>query len=199
MDMEHYFSEKQESKLKKKKISAFLRGNKLEFYTGSGVFSKNRIDRGTELLIESAIIKPSGKVLDLGAGYGAVGIAVAKAFPKCDAVLSDVNERAVELAEENVKLNNLKNVETIKSSFFENINENFDAILLNPPQTAGKDVCFRMIEESSQHLNRNGTLQVVARHNKGGKTLEKKMAEVFGNVQTIAKGGGYRIYLSVNI
>ena len=72
----------------------------------------------------------------------------------------------------------------------------FDTILLNPPQKAGKDVCFRMIEEAPNHLKEDGTLQIVATHNKGGKTLAKKMEEVFGNVDSIVKKGGVRVYLS---
>ena len=80
----------------------------------------------------------------------------------------------------------------------EKINENFDIILLNPPQTAGKKLCFKLIEDAKSHLLQNGSLQLVARHNKGGKELSKKMLEVFGNVKDIAKSSGYRIYISKN-
>ncbi len=196
-DTIHYFSEKQESALRKKRISVFLRGNRLEFYTGSGVFSRKRIDNGTELLINSALIEDALKILDFGCGYGAVGIAVAKAYPKCRVTMVDVNERAVELAKENIKINSLKNASAIKSNFVEKVEDaDFDVVLLNPPQTAGKEVCYKMIADSYNQLKKNGTLQLVARHNKGGKSLEKKMKESFGNVKAIAKSAGYRVYLS---
>jgi 16S rRNA (guanine1207-N2)-methyltransferase len=72
----------------------------------------------------------------------------------------------------------------------------FDTILLNPPQTAGKKLCFELIEESKAHLKKDGLLQLVARHNKGGKDLSKKMLEVFGNVEPTAKEAGFRVYVS---
>ena len=84
----------------------------------------------------------------------------------------------------------------MQSDGFENIKDKFDTILLNPPQTAGKQLCQKLIEDSKQHLNPKGCLQLVARHNKGGKELSKKMFEVFGNMKEIAKGSGYRTYLS---
>ena len=110
---------------------------------------------------------------------------------------SDINERAVKITRINLKLHKLK-AEVVQSDRFENIKEKYNTILLNPPQTAGKELCFRLIEDSKKHLNKNGTLQVVARHNKGGKELSKKMKEVFGNIIEIAKGSGYRIYASEN-
>jgi 16S rRNA G1207 methylase RsmC len=90
----------------------------------------------------------------------------------------------------------LKNVEVRNGNMYDAINEKFDVILLNPPQTAGKDVCFEMIEKAKHYLVKNGSLQIVARHNKGGKTLMQKMKEVFNNVETLAKKSGYRVYIS---
>ena len=192
---EHYFTQKQHSKFIISKISAHLRNHNFEFLTASGVFSKKRIDPGTNLLINKSLIKP-GKILDLGCGYGPVGIAIAKTHPKSDITMSDINERAILLTKKNIKLNNIKNAKAIKSNLFEKIKSKFDIILLNPPQTAGKKLCFQMIEESYSHLKPNGTFQLVARHNKGGKTLSEKMKLVFGNLKTIAKKSGYRIYFS---
>jgi len=194
--MIHYYSKKQESPLNLKKISAVLRGKKLEFYTGSGVFSKDKIDDGSYILIQNAIIRKGWKVLDFGCGYGPVGIAIAKS-ENADVLLADVNERAVHLAEKNIELNKI-NAEARISDLFSNIPEKFDTILLNPPQSAGKQLCFRMIEESKNHLNKNGLLQLVARPKKGGKKLAEKMKEVFGNVEVIAKGAGYSVYVSKN-
>jgi 16S rRNA G1207 methylase RsmC len=186
--MPHYYSQKQDS-LNIKKI---LIRNK-EFYTGAGVFSKKRLDKGTELLIDKCIIKPNWTVLDLGCGIGVVGIFIKMRTPSVKVLMTDINENAVKLSKMNVK--NL-DIKVKKSNLFEKINEKFNTILVNPPQTAGKDVCFKIIEESKTHLEKEGLLQLVARHKKGGITLKKKMQEVYGNAEEIAKGSGYRIYVS---
>jgi len=196
--MSHYFSEKQTSALKLRKINARLRGRLFEFYTGSGVFSSKRVDKGTELLVNSAIIG-KGKALDMGCGIGIVGIVVAKCFPDIMVVMTDINKRAVKLAKRNIKLNNVDNAEVRHGNLFESINERFNAILINPPQKAGKKLCFEMIERSADYLVKNGLLQIVARHNKGGKELRKRMKEVFGNVKDIAKKAGYRVYVSEKV
>ncbi|HII72150.1 TPA: class I SAM-dependent methyltransferase [Candidatus Woesearchaeota archaeon] len=194
---EHYYSKEQTSKFEPKKIKARLLGNELELYTAGGVFSPTHIDRGSLLLIDEAHIDDGWKILDMGCGYGAVGIAQMKEHPGVRAVFSDVNERAVKLTKMNLKLNRLDG-EVVQGDSFERVaDKDFDTILLNPPQTAGKKVCFRMIEEAKEHLRPGGTLQMVARHNKGGKELEKKMQEVFGNTEQTAKSSGFRIYVSV--
>jgi len=195
---EHYYSEKQTSKLRIKEINTNLKGNKLKFYTGSGIFSIGKIDKGTELLIEKCIIKPNWKILDLGCGYGPIGISIAKSFPSAQTLMTDINERALSLSKKNIKLNNLNNIEIRKSNLYQNIREKFNTIITNPPQTAGKETCFEIIEKSKDHLKKDGLLQSVARHNKGGKELEKEMKEIFGNVREIGKKAGYRVYISKN-
>lgn len=194
--LRHYYSEDQTSPLNLTKFSAKLRGYYFEFFVGSGVFSKTRIDRGSELLIEDVMLKDSWHILDLGCGYGPVGIAIAKSFPTSRVLMTDINKRAVQLTEMNIKLNNIKNAEVKHSNIYQNIDEKFDTIVVNPPQTAGKAVCFEIIDKSKYFLKDNGILQLVARHNKGGKHLSERMKFVFGNVKDIAKSSGYRIYVS---
>ncbi len=194
--MSHYYSEKQKSPLKIKRIKSMLRGKELEFFTGSGVFSGKRIDKGTEVLIENCKVDNDDRILDYGCGYGAVGIAVAKAFPESEVIMTDINKRAIKLAKMNLESNSIDNAGVHHISKFQKQKKYFDVVLLNPPQTAGKQVCFNMIEESQKYLKDNGSLQLVARHNKGGKELSKKMQKVFGNVKEIAKKGGYRVYAS---
>ena len=194
--MEHYFSEKQESPLSLKKIRQKIKGVDFEFYTASGVFSKEKTDKGTLILAENMVVDKKYDVLDIGCGIGILGIAAAKLFD-ANIVMSDINERAVMLAKKNIKLNNIKS-DIYQGNLYDKIKKNdFDVVLSNPPQTAGKEVCFKLIEESKNYLKNNGSLQLVARHNKGGKTLSKKMQEVFGNVKVIAKEAGYWVYLSV--
>ena len=194
--MEHYYSKQQKSLLNIKKIRQKIKGKEFEFYTASGIFSKNKIDKGTIILAENMIVNKSSKVLDVGCGIGILGIAAAKLF-NADVAMSDVNKRAVMLAKKNIELNNVK-AEIYQGNLYEKIkNNDFDAILSNPPQTAGKKICFQLIEQSKKYMNNGGTFQLVARHNKGGKTLSLKMKEIYGNVNVVAKKAGYWVYTSV--
>ncbi|MGV8169165.1 MAG: class I SAM-dependent methyltransferase [Candidatus Nanoarchaeia archaeon] len=193
---EHYFSEKQESSNERFLIEIKLKNDSFSLLSSSGLFSKNELDTATKLLIEKAEIKnEEGKVLDLGCGYGVVGISVLRKYKKMNVVFSDVNERALELTKENLMRLKLKG-KVLKSDLYSKIEEKFDIIISNPPYAAGREVCFKLIEESFEHLEKNGTLQIVARHNKGGKVLSEKMKEVFGNLETTAKSGGFHVYLS---
>jgi 16S rRNA (guanine1207-N2)-methyltransferase len=194
--MEHYYSEKQTSPLRIEEIQIILRKSTVTLRTGSGVFSIGKIDKGTKLLIENCVAQPGWDILDLGCGYGSIGIALAKAFPQSKVLMTDINERAVKLARMNIKLNNLPNCDARKSDLYNKIDEKFNTIITNPPQLAGKKICFEIIEKAKAHLKKGGLLQLVARHNKGGKQLENRMKEVFGNVGDIVKKGGYRVYVS---
>ena len=184
--------------MRQQMIRARLLGREFSFLTGSGVFSKERVDTGTLVLIDHMIIKDGWDALDLGCGDGAVGICIAKNFTKCGVVMSDINERAARLARRNMSLNEVQNAEVRVGNLFESIanDEKFDTILINPPRMAGREVCFRMIDGSFQHLKKNGLLQAVAKHNIGGRELSKKMKEVFGNVKEAGKKSGYRVYVS---
>ncbi|MGM5488912.1 MAG: class I SAM-dependent methyltransferase [Nanobdellota archaeon] len=194
---DHYFSKKQASRPRYQQLTVTLRGVSLTLTTSSGIFSKDHIDKGTLLLIDTATVPQDGTLLDLGCGYGPVGLSIAKAHPKIHVTLTDVNERAVKLARKNARDNNLQNITTIQSDIYDNIDQTFDTILLNPPQTAGKAICQQMIQEAPAHLTGGGSLQIVARHNVGGKTLASIMKEVFGNMDVLAKKGGFRIYRSI--
>ncbi|MBN2458068.1 class I SAM-dependent methyltransferase [Candidatus Woesearchaeota archaeon] len=196
----HYYSEKQDSPVRLNRISAEFFGHAIDLWTSSGVFSTAGIDKGTEILLKNCRIKDSWDILDLGCGYGAVGIAIAKAYPCARIVMTDINKRAVKVARMNIKLNALKNARVVQGDCFESIGpkpaESFDTILLNPPQSAGKELCLRMISESITHIKPGGLLQIVARHNKGGKTLGQEMEKLFGNIEILAKKSGYWVYSS---
>ncbi len=192
---EHYFTSKPTSAMRKETIRTNLRGLDLQFTSSSGVFSASGIDKGTEVLIEYAQIIGTEHLLDLGCGYGPVGISLKKAFPSLNVTCSDINERAVFSTKENARNNHLE-LKTVISDGFAKIPDEFDAILLNPPQSAGRDVCERLIKESFQHLKKGGNLQLVARHHKGGATLANIMEAIFGNVATVKTKSGYRVYIS---
>ena len=191
--MEHYYSENPRSELNIRKITQNINGVKFEFYTSSGIFSKEKVDDGTLILAENMVIGKNSKVLDIGCGTGILGIVASKLFD-AEVAMTDINKRAIMLARKNIGLNNVK-AEVFQGNLYEKIKDNdFDVVVSNPPQNAGKEICFQLIEQSKAHLKNGGNLQIVARHNKGGKTLSKKMEELFGNVKVVAKKSGYWVY-----
>lgn len=194
---EQYFTEKPRSRLEKKIIDVALLGQHISLVAASGTFSFKKLDRGTEVLITFADVPMGARILDLGCGNGVVGIALKKRDPSCSVVFTDVNERALLLTRENLVRNDVAGVVKKSDVYKQLADEKFAVILCNVPQKAGKDVCLQIIREAPLHLSSGGSLQIVARHNKGGKTLMQAMEESFGNVSTLARKSGYHVYKSV--
>lgn len=193
----HYFSEKPDVKPRYGIIRVHLRRRCFEFLTSSGVFSPNRIDLGTLLLIESMILPEKGCLLDLGCGYGPVGIAAAVFNPRLKVFMVDVNERAVKLAEENARRNLAENIEVRQGFLYEPVKDlKFEAIVCNPPISAGMKVVKPIIIEAPTHLLVGGLLEIVVRSKVGGKRITRFMKEAFGNVKVHARGSGYRVLIS---
>lgn len=194
--MAHYYDQGQSSPLRPAMVTFMARGQRFSATTWSGVFSREGLDRGTEALLKYGDWPSEGTVLDLGCGWGAVALTVKTLSPSLRVTASDVNERAVKLTRKNLADNGFSDVDVVRSDGLEKLGE-YECILFNPPYAAGRSVCFSLIDESHEHLSVGGSLQLVARHQKGGAALEKHMQEVFGNVTTLGKQGGFRIYKSV--
>ena len=196
---EHYFTEQPTSKPEPGLIMCTLRGLSLEFLTDSGVFSHRRIDAGTRLLIDSMILPTEGALLDLGCGYGPIGIVAARLSTRLSIWMTDINARAVALAEGNAAGNRVGNIKALQGSLYEPVEGlEFDAIVSNPPISAGmKRVVKPLVEGSVGHLTDGGSLQLVVQSNKGGRTLAGLMEEVFGGVEVLARRGGYRVLRAV--
>lgn len=194
---EHYYTAKPKSKLEKTDVTLTIKDTRITLTTATGVFANAKTDLGTRILLENVQIKEPAKVLDLGCGYGIIGITIAKIFPQTTIVMTDINERATKLAAQNAKLNNVTADVRTGNEYETVAEETFDYILLNPPQAAGRELCFKMIQNAPLHLNKNGAFYLVARHKKGGEVLENKMKEVFGNVEAVARESGFRVYKSV--
>ena len=200
--MNHYFSEKPEIKSEKKRIKYTIQNKKFEFITDNGVFSKSKVDFGTDLMLNEFLKRNKSlrsekiKILDIGCGYGVVSVILKSFYPEISITLSDVNERALELSEENLKKYGINDYHIMKSDAFEKITEKFDVILSNPPIRSGKDIIFKIYSEAYEHLNENGEFYCVIQTKHGAKSTQKKLVEIFGNCDTVTIDGGYRIFLS---
>ena len=169
--MEQYFTENPTTEKEIYKFEWNVGKEVLYFYTSNSVFSKKGVDFGSMLLVETILNENenfSGSILDLGCGYGPLGIIVAKKLRKSFVTMCDVNERALELSRMNAKENKVDDrIKVIASSAFENIKDNYDIIMTNPPIRAGKNVVFSFYEGAYEHLNDGGKLYVVIQKKQG--------------------------------
>jgi len=195
MPTDHYFSEQPAAQGGRQIIEADLRGFHLRLVTEAGIFSRERVDRGTRLLIKHMEVRPRDHVLDLGCGYGVVGIVSAVLASEGRVTLVDVNRKAIELARQNVTLNDIRNAEVCQGDGFAPVGDRrFDLILLNPPIRTGLATLHRLIAGAADHLAPTGRFYIVGRTKQGVVRLSQKMAEVFGAVDEVAKGGGFRLF-----
>jgi 16S rRNA G1207 methylase RsmC len=196
-DFQHYYTDQKTSPENVKTVILSLKnGRSYSFKSPEGVFAFGKTDRATRLLIEKCHIGPGGRVLDLGSGFGMVGITLKLENPDISLFMSDINTRAVVFSKINARDNNIV-ADIRKGSLYEPWSEmSFDAVLSNPPMAAGKAVWERIVSQAPEHLAAGGSLQLVAYHNKGGSRIEALMREVFGNTETLVKSGGIRVYVS---
>ena len=194
--MSHYFKEDPNLASKKKEISYEINGITMKLLTDNGVFSKNKIDEGSFAFLKVLVpLQLKGKILDLGAGYGPIGLTIAMTSPEARVDLAEINTRALALCEENA--NNLglsQRVTCLHSDIFENIEGPYDSIVVNPPIRAGKIVTYKMYEGAEQYLIDGGSLYVVIRKNQGGPSASRYIESLFGNITLLKRDKGYYIY-----
>ncbi|SFG10873.1 16S rRNA m(2)G 1207 methyltransferase [Halobacillus alkaliphilus] len=193
---EHYYSKKTAAKSDEKTWSYTLRGRLLTFTTDHAVFSKGEVDFGSRLLIDSFTAPPvDGNFLDLGCGYGPIGLSLALEYPDRQVVMVDVNERALNLADKNAAKNQVTNVEIKESDRLRQLEgRQFAAILTNPPIRAGKKVVHAMFEEALKALCESGELWVVIQKKQGAPSAKQKIEDLFGNIEVVHKEKGYYIF-----
>ena len=197
--MNHYFRNDDKLKSEKRVLDLYINDNKLSFVSDIGVFSNTQIDYGSYTFLKTILKEEKvTKLLDVGCGYGVLGITL-KYLKHAEVVdMVDINERAVDLTKINIDKYKLENVNCFISDGLNNVEGKYDRIVINPPIRAGKVVIYKMFEDSKLHLNDNGALYIVIKKSLGANSAMKKLQEVFSNVEVLEKDKGYFIIKSFN-
>lgn len=199
----HYYSPFPDARVKLLSISVSLRRHLFIFKTITGVFAYKKLDLGTKILVENMIIPPkSSTIIDLGCGYGAIGIVLAYKSPKSTVYLIDINKRAIWCAKENIKINlpeSKDRVFALSGNYFEPIkNKNiiFDGIFMNPPLRKGRKEFLNLFDEIPLYLKPNGVFQFVIKRKMGAEFVSNYLKNKFSkeNVEIICKKSGYWIF-----
>ena len=188
---EHYYTENPNSAHEERRVTLRALGNELAFVTDAGVFSRDGLDRGTEVLLE-ALPALSGRVLDLGCGWGAVGVALGAKYPALEIVMTDINQRAVDLARRNLAANGVR-AEVVQGDGFAAVEGAFDAIITNPPIRAGKAVIYGLFAQARDFLKPGGALYIVIRKQQGAPSALKYLKELYGDAEVIDRGSGFHV------
>jgi len=192
---EQYFAEQPRARSDRKERRFLYRGELLTFVVDTGIFSSHGLDPGTALLIENLTLRSTDRVLDLGCGWGPVGVAAAKSATGGRVVLTDVNRRAARLARENLERNHVSNAEVRVGTLFEPVaGETFDVIATNPPYHAGRDLVLRILSGAPDHLAPDGRLVLVGKGSQGIRFYQEWLESHWtGDVTVLGRGSGYRV------
>ena len=197
--MQHYYTNNPISNKNEKIIYGMIRGEKYKFLTDNGVFSKKFIDFGTKTLLESFYTERKKlEICDLGCGYGVVSVFLANNYEDFSFTMIDINKRCLELSKKNIELNKIKSkIEIIENNVLDQISKKFDIILTNPPIRAGKNVVFKIMEQSYHSLNEGGELWVVIQRRQGMNSVKKLLEKIFNSVIIVKKNKGYYVLKSL--
>ena len=188
---DHYYTRNPASESRPVDCEYVYRGIPLAFRTDAGVFSKGEVDDGTDLLLKSLPEEMAGDILDLGCGWGVIGICVARRWPDTRVTMADVNLRALELSRENVKRNRAE-AECVESDGMAALaGRTFDAVVTNPPIRAGKQVIYRMFADAAKSLKPGGALYLVIRKQQGAESCMKYLKTLYEEVEKLDKSGGF--------
>ncbi len=191
--MAHYYTN-DDVLSEEKQIEFFYKEHQIPLITDHGVFSRNRVDYGSRVLLDTISIDDAKSLLDVGCGYGVMGIALKVANENLETVdMIDVNQRAISLANKNIKCNNLSGIVAYESNIYESVDKTFDIIISNPPIRAGKEVVSAIISEAIDHLNDNGRLIIVIQKKQGAPSAKKLMESIYKQVKILNRDKGYYI------
>lgn len=192
-----YYAENPDSAHDIHELKVTLLRQSFTFLTDSGVFSKKMVDYGSQVLLNTLDFEKGKTLLDLGCGYGPLGISLAK-VQDVKPTMVDINNRAIDLAKQNAQKNGVE-ADIFQSNIYEKVNGTFDYIISNPPIRAGKQVVHTIISESINYLKVGGNLTIVIQKKQGAPSAKTKMEEVFGNVEILKRDKGYYILRSEKI
>lgn len=195
---DHYYTSRPTAAHDRKVWDAMLRGQTFRFVSDAGVFAKGGVDFGSRTLIEAMEIPQDAEVLDVGCGYGPIGLVAARLASKGHVTMIDVNGRAVELAKENAAANQVRNVTILESDLFAAVNDRqFDVVLTNPPIRAGKATVHAIFEGAFERLRSGGSLWIVIQKKQGAPSAKEKLESLFSRVEEVTKDKGYRIFKAI--
>lgn len=195
--MTHYFTDNRQLPQERKTMEFRFWGFNVLLVTDIGVFSKSKVDFGSELLLRHLDLEHmQGKILDVGCGYGVLGVCIALACPDAQVHMIDVNDRAIELANLNAQINKTT-ATAFKSNAFEKVEDDYNHIVTNPPIRAGKAVVYEIFEGAYAHLKKDGVLWVVIRKQQGAESAIRKIESLFLNCTVVARDKGYYILKAV--
>ncbi|NTZ19743.1 class I SAM-dependent methyltransferase [Paenibacillus sp. JMULE4] len=191
---EHYYSRKPSVEHDLHTIEETMRGRRFIFVTDAGVFSKKGVDYGSKLLVETMALPVDARILDVGCGYGPIGLTAAVLAHKGTVTMVDINERAVALAKHNADRNGLGNVEILQSDLLSELKgRSFDVVLTNPPIRAGKETVHRIFEQAHEALVPGGALWVVIQKKQGAPSAYSKLESLYSRVEQVERSKGYWI------
>ena len=194
--MSHYYDQDPQSASKERTIQFEIYGKKISLVADNGVFSKNKVDEGSLYFLKTILPLNLGKkILDIGCGYGTIGLTIALFKDEASVDLADINTRALALCEMNARNLDIKDrVKIINSDVYSNIKDQYESIVVNPPIRAGKIVTYAMYEGAKQRLIDGGCLYVVIRKAQGAESASQYIEELFGNVEMLGRHKGYHVY-----
>ena len=196
--MSHYFENDKNLKSEFRTLSYKYDSFSFEFLSDNGVFSKDKIDYGSRLLLETYLEKEktSKKVLDVGCGYGFIGCVISK-INNSHVDMIDVNKRAIHLTNKNIKNLKLDKAKCFESDAYQNINDKYDVIITNPPIRVGKAKVLEILLKAFDYLEEDGTLYYVIRKDQGALSIKKILEEKI-EINILCKDKGYIIFEGKN-
>ena len=196
--MQHYFIDKQHNKEDYFKYSFEFNDKTYTFKSVDNMFSKDGLDEGTRVLLNTVVnkVELSGSVLDLGCGIGSIGVVLKNEFPNINIDMVDINDTALSLARENCDNNNAKPNNIFNSNLYNNIDNKYNYIVTNPPIKVGKEILFGVVSGAKEHLADNGEIVLVIRKSHGQESMKKHMINTFGNCTILKRDKGYYIMSS---
>ena len=191
--LEHYFTNNSRLKSEVRTIKFENKGHVFTFFSDLGVFSKDKIDYGSRLLLERIQKNrdTASSILDVGCGYGFLGIVLSKTYD-AHVFMTDVNKRALHLCERNIKENKVSG-EQIESNIYENVTGTYDLVVTNPPIRAGKEVVKSILVGAKEHLNKDGDLWFVIHKDQGAKSMAKSLSDIY-NIEVVLKEKGFYVF-----